>query len=160
MRTTDPSPTPTATRVPLMARTRRTSAIDPLRFLSDRAGQPRFYYRTRGLTVAAAGISTEVRASGPKRFEVVRDETRRITKGLGIEREPGVPTENGPVWFGGAAFEPELDTPKDEDFPAARFLLPTEQLRIQADGTYLTLVTPVGDASSRAPATQPEPSPE
>lgn len=127
---------------PLVARTSRAKKEDLLRFLAQHAGQARFYYRSRGFALAAAGIAAEVRATGTKRFAEVRERALRVMSGMGAEREPGVPNEVGPIWMGGFAFEPDVaDT---ETFPSARFFLPTVQRSVQAGGSYVTNVVPQG----------------
>lgn len=129
---------------PLIARTTRIPKEDVLRFLAQRSGQPRFYYRSRGLALGGVGIASEIRATGARRFEAIRDEAMNRLTAMGVERQPGVPNDVGPVWIGGFSFEQDLASPKATPFPPARFILPQVQLRVQADGTYLTRIAPKG----------------
>ena len=139
---------------PLIARTTRVPKEDVLRFLSERAGAPRFYYRSRGFALGGVGIADEIRASGARRFETIRDESKLRLAAMGVERQPGVPNDVGPVWVGGFSFETEVAHEGRTTFPSARFMLPQIQLRVQADGTYLTRIAPNG-TTDPAPAGKP-----
>ncbi len=141
----------------LIARTTRVPKEDLLRFLADRAGVPRFYYRSRGFAVAGAGIATDIRASGAKRFENIRDESAKQFAAMGAERQAGVPKDVGPVWMGGFSFEEEATGAVASVFPSARFILPQTQLRVQADGTYLTEIAPAGIGETTTPGPAPRP---
>ncbi|HEX9815582.1 MAG TPA: chorismate-binding protein, partial [Candidatus Thermoplasmatota archaeon] len=151
---------PRETLRPLIARTTRIPKEDVLRFLADRVGMPRFYYRSRGFALAGAGIAAEVRATGPKRFEAVREKSDRALAAMGAEYQPGVPKDVGPVWMGGFSFEEETAGPDATAFPSARFILPEWQLRVQADGTYRTHIAPAGapETSLASRRTNPKPS--
>lgn len=144
----------------LIARTTRVPKEDVLRFLADRVGLPRFYYRSRGFALAGAGIATEIRGSGTKRFEKIRDEASKQLAAMGAERQPGVPKDIGPVWMGGFSFEEETSGDDASVFPSARFILPQAQLRVQADGTYLTQIAPAGtrEATPTRATTRAKPS--
>jgi menaquinone-specific isochorismate synthase len=123
---------------PLASRTTLVPRQDPLSFLAQHAGEPRFYYRTRGFALAGVGIAREVRAQGDRRWTEVRDQARAISAGMRIARDPAVPKDISTVWIGGVSFEETVAQDATEPFPAARFVLPAMQLRVQADGTFLT----------------------
>lgn len=105
-------------------------------FLSAR-GAPRVRWTAPdGQEVAAVGTAATVTASGPDRFETVREQAESLFDEVDADGPPAT----RPRLFGGFAFHDDHEPgPPWRGFPAAQFVLPRVQLTRTAEETWLTV---------------------
>ena len=122
----------------LSVRSRAAGELDPLAFLARHESQPRFLHWRGNHAVAGAGVALRLEASGPRRFQEIRDQARAAAEHLTGEPWPR------PRWQGAFTFETD-----QEGGPSAVFVLPRQQLLVEHGRS--TLIE-VGDTLADRPA--------
>lgn len=91
-----------------------------------------------GLELAGAGAAARLTASGPSRF----DDLREGADAAFADVDHDGPVATRPRMVGGVAFVPDHEpAPPWTGFPAAEFILPARQLTRTDDGTWLTVTS-------------------
>ena len=113
----------------------------------DAVDRPRLCWAApNGLEVVGCGARARLTATGPDRFERIRDRAERVFADLSHDG----PAVARPRAFGGFAFHEEPDdagTSVWEGFHAASFVIPRLQLTRTDDGVWLTAVGEAGDVA-------------
>lgn len=130
----------------LVSRTRELADLSYRSFLSER-DPPRVHWAAPdGLEIAGGGAAARLRADGPDRFAILREDADRLFSALDVEG----PEAARPRAFGGFAFDADHDpAPPWEGFPAAEFVVPRVQLTRTDETTWLT-VSHYGDDADPA----------
>ena len=123
-----------------------------LRSTLDVLPRPRLAWATGTDSVVAGGATTTLTATGPGRFETVREEATRLFDGLRVV--DSMPDGARPRLFGGFAFtDAHTDPPQEatwHGFPGGAFVLPAIQCTVTPDGGYLTATASGPDAEQVA----------
>ncbi|KTG10243.1 isochorismate synthase [Haloprofundus marisrubri] len=113
-------------------------------FLADQ-NAPRVHWASPdGLELVGGGAAAHLTASGPKRFDSLRDEA----EALFADADHEGPEATRPRMLGGLSFDADHEeTPPWTGFAAATFVLPRVQLTRGDDATWLTVVEYGPDAT-------------
>jgi len=120
----------------LVSRTRDVPDVSYRAFLSSHPAPRVHWAAPDGLEIVGSGAAVELTASGPDRFDRLREAASAVFES--VDRTG--PSETRPRLIGGLAFNENHEAaPPWDGFPAARFVLPRVQLT-RADGTtWLTV---------------------
>ncbi len=88
----------------------------------------------QGEALLGVGVAAELRAAGPRRFEIARAQRRRIEGELVERGRPALGGRPVPRWLGGFAFEDEPRAAQG-GLPALRFVIP-ERLYWRTGGRF------------------------
>jgi salicylate biosynthesis isochorismate synthase/menaquinone-specific isochorismate synthase len=103
----------------------------------------------RGFALAGLGAAHIAISRGRERFEDLRRECARVTRGRIADEPAELPAGSGPVWVGGFAFDPDGgDSPHWSSFPPALMVLPELSLARVDGRTYLTVCGTASDELS------------
>ena len=123
-----------------------------LRSALDVLPKPRLAWATGTDSVVAGGATKTLTASGPGRFETVRDEATQLFDRLTVV--DSAPDRARPRLFGGFAFtDVHSDPPRGatwHGFPGASFVLPAVQCTVTPDGAWLTATATGAEAEQTA----------
>jgi len=118
----------------------------PVRSLLRVLERPRLAWASPTETIAAGGATRTIIASGPDRFERVRQDGVALFERL--RTVDAIPQGGRPRLLGGFAFTDTHTEPGEKEpwhgYPAAQFVLPAVQLSLTSDGAWLT-TTAVGE---------------
>jgi len=116
--------------------------------------RPRLFWGDATTAIVAGGTAAMILADGHDRFETVRDGAKELYDGLVVPM--GTEHDARPRLFGGFAFHQGHVDPGVEKtwhgYPGARFVLPSIQLTMTAQGAWLTAAATGTDAGARAEA--------
>lgn len=114
-----------------------------MKLLQYGADQPRMFWQNAAVSTAYAawGVVKSIQASGPNRFEAVREGAW----GLLPQHDHAIaPVDTAPRLFGGFAFSPDPnDDPYWTQFDAAKFILPRVMITDTNGQLWLTVSSPV-----------------
>lgn len=138
----------------LVARSRAVSDISFRAFLAE-AASPRLHWAAPdGLEFVGAGEATRLTASGPARFDEIREDATALFSNRSVELAAGERSDLDadparPRLFGGAAFHDDhVPDPPWEGFEATEFVLPRIQVVRSDEATLLTVVRVDGDEAA------------
>ncbi|MFC7045824.1 isochorismate synthase MenF [Halobacteriaceae archaeon GCM10025711] len=130
----------------LATRSCRVPDVSFRSFLAGRTGPRVHWAAPDGLEVAATGAAARVTASGPGRFDAVRDDASALFDALDADGD--APAATRPRLFGGFAFGDDHDpAPPWKGFQGAEFVLPRVQLTRTDSDTWLTVAADDPDAA-------------
>jgi menaquinone-specific isochorismate synthase len=124
-----------------------------VRSLFDCLDDPRTVWTAPTTTVVTGGAEATLTATGDDRFAEIQQSATALFDALEIP--DSLPAGARPRLFGGFSFTASTETQSTDDQPwtgyaSAQFVLPTLQVSVSSDGTWLTSVAVGPDARKRA----------